>query len=65
MTLGDVTIYSTYLYVHHRVAEAGYPVEIVNGIPSFCAVAARLNMGLVENQKCCTSFLHRIRSRKH
>ena len=51
MTLGDVTIYSTYLYVHHRVAEAGYPVEIVNGIPSFCAVAARLNMGLVEKSE--------------
>lgn len=26
----------------------GYEVEIVSGIPSFCAVAARLNMGLVE-----------------
>ena len=51
LTLGDVTIYSTYLYVHHRVAEAGYPVEIVNGIPSFCAVAARLNMGLVEKSE--------------
>ena len=33
------------------MAEAGYPVEIVNGIPSFCAVAARLNMGLVEKSE--------------
>ena len=47
-TLGDPTVYSTYLYVHKRVAAAGYDTEIVSGITSFCAVAARLNMGLVE-----------------
>lgn len=48
LTLGDPTVYSTYLYVHHKVQEMGYEVEIVSGITSFCAVAARLNMGLVE-----------------
>ncbi len=48
LTLGDPTVYSTYLYIHRLVAQAGYPTEIVSGIPSFCAVAARLNMGLVE-----------------
>lgn len=48
LTLGDPTVYSTYLYVHKRLEAAGYPVEIVSGITSFCAVAARLNMGLVE-----------------
>lgn len=48
LTLGDTTVYSTYLYVHHKVQEMGYEVEIVSGITSFCAVAARLNMGLVE-----------------
>lgn len=26
----------------------GYKTEIVSGIPSFCAVAAKLNIGLVE-----------------
>ena len=41
-------MYSTYLYVHKRILERGYEVEIVSGIPSFCAVAATLNMGLVE-----------------
>lgn len=51
LTLGDPTIYSTYLYVHKRIAEKGYETEIVNGIPSFCATAARLNMGLVENSE--------------
>lgn len=48
LTLGDPTVYSTYLYVHKRILERGYEAEIVSGITSFCAVAARLNMGLVE-----------------
>ena len=48
LTLGDPTVYSTYLYVHKRILEMGYEAEIVSGITSFCAVAARLNMGLVE-----------------
>lgn len=51
LTLGDPTVYSTYLYVHALVKEAGYETEIVSGIPSFCAVAARLNQGLVEKSE--------------
>ena len=48
LTLGDPTVYSTYLYIHKRIVSMGYETEIVSGIPSFCAVAARLNTGLVE-----------------
>ena len=48
LTLGDTTVYSTYIYVHTKLLEKGYEAEIVSGITSFCAVAARLNMGLVE-----------------
>ncbi|MDO4491217.1 MAG: precorrin-2 C(20)-methyltransferase [Lachnospiraceae bacterium] len=48
LTLGDSTLYATYMYVHHIIAAAGYETEIVSGITSFCAVAARLNMSLVE-----------------
>ena len=48
LTLGDVTIYSTYLYLYRRLEEKGYRTVMVNGIPSFCAAAARLNMGLAE-----------------
>ena len=48
LTLGDATVYSTYLYLHRKIEKLGYPVEIVSGIPSFCAAAARLNIGLVE-----------------
>lgn len=48
LTLGDPTVYSTYLYVHKKIQDRGYEAEIVSGITSFCAVAARMNMGLVE-----------------
>ena len=48
LTLGDPTVYSTYVYVHKRVQEHGFPVEMVPGVPSFCAVAAKLNISLVE-----------------
>lgn len=51
LTLGDPTVYSTYLYIHKRVTEMGYETEIVSGIPSFCAVAAKLNTGLVEKSE--------------
>lgn len=48
LTLGDPTVYSTYLYIHKRILERGYQAEIISGITSFCAVAAKMNMGLVE-----------------
>lgn len=49
LTLGDPCIYSTYLYVHRQVRGAGYEARIINGIPSFLAVAAAAGEGLVEN----------------
>lgn len=51
LTLGDPTVYSTYLYLHKRILEAGYETEIISGIPSFCAAAARLNTGLAEKSE--------------
>ena len=51
LTLGDPTIYSTYIYLHKRIKESGYETEIISGIPSFCAVAAKLNHGLVEKNE--------------
>lgn len=48
LTLGDPTVYSTYIYVHKRIAAMGYETEIVSGITSFCAVSARFNDSLVE-----------------
>ena len=51
LTLGDPCIYSTYLYVHKRVQDAGYRAEIISGIPSFIAAAAAVGGGLVENDQ--------------
>ncbi len=51
LTLGDVTVYSTYLYLHRRLLAAGFKAELVNGIPSFCAAAARLGIGLAETKE--------------
>ena len=51
LTLGDTTVYSTYLYLHKKVLEMGYGAEIISGITSFCAVSARLNTGLVEKSE--------------
>lgn len=48
ITLGDPTVYSTYIYVHKKVLARGYRAELVPGVPSFCAVAARLNTSLCE-----------------
>ena len=49
LTLGDPTVYSTYLYLHQKVAAAGYRTKIISGVPSFCAAAAELGMSLCEN----------------
>lgn len=51
LTLGDPCVYSTYIYVHKKIQQAGYETEIISGIPSFCAVSARLNQGLVERSE--------------
>ena len=51
VTLGDPAIYSTYMYLHQRVLSRGYNVEVVPGVPSFCAAAARLNRSLCQGRE--------------
>lgn len=51
ITLGDPSIYSTYLYIHQRVLARGYRAQLVPGVPSFCAVAAALNISLCEGSE--------------
>ena len=51
LTLGDPTIYSTYIYIHRIVKAHGYATEIINGIPSFCAVSAKLQDSLVDRSE--------------
>ena len=48
LTLGDSTIYCTFSYLQHILEADGYEVELVSGIPSFCAAAARLGVSLTE-----------------
>ena len=48
LTLGDATVYSTYTYVHAIVQSRGYEAEIIPGVTSFCAAAAKLGIPLCE-----------------
>ena len=50
ITLGDVTIYSTAFYVGSIIREDGYDCELISGIPSFVAIAARLGVSLSETE---------------
>ena len=51
LTLGDPTVYSTYVYIQRIVKECGYDAEIINGVPSFCAVAAKLGDSLADRSE--------------
>ncbi len=51
LTLGDVSIYSTYAYIQEKVRMLGFETEMVAGVPSFCAVASRLGISLTEAAK--------------
>ncbi|MDD2410477.1 MAG: precorrin-2 C(20)-methyltransferase [Candidatus Methanomethylophilaceae archaeon] len=47
VTLGDVGVYSTYMYVDEEIKGLGYETEVVPGIPSFCSGAAKARIPLV------------------
>lgn len=51
LTLGDATVYATSGYVAPLVEAAGWRVEFVSGVPSFCAAAARLGRPLVSGSQ--------------
>jgi precorrin-2/cobalt-factor-2 C20-methyltransferase len=51
ITLGDPTIYSTYMYVHKEIEKRGYESEIIPGVTSFCASAARAGISICENSE--------------
>lgn len=46
ITLGDPAVYSTFMYTLPYIQQAGVDVEVVPGIPSFCAVAGAAKMPL-------------------
>jgi precorrin-2/cobalt-factor-2 C20-methyltransferase len=51
LTLGDPTVYSTYGYLQKRIGRLGYETEIISGVPSFCAAAAKLGIPLAEGSQ--------------
>ena len=52
LTLGDSTVYSTFLYLVPFLENDGFKVRYVSGISSYCAAAARLGVPLCrEDQK--------------
>lgn len=51
LTLGDPTVYSTYLYLHNEIRKEEYEAEIISGVPSFCAAAAKLHMSIGEKDE--------------
>lgn len=51
LTLGDPTVYSTYIYLHRIIRSRGFEARIINGVPSFCAVSARLGDSLADRSQ--------------
>lgn len=51
ITLGDPTVYASSMYLLERIRSLGYPTEIISGVPSFCAAAARLQIPLVKQSE--------------
>jgi precorrin-2/cobalt-factor-2 C20-methyltransferase len=51
ITLGDVAVYSTYMYVNQFMKNRGFETEIIPGIPSFCSGAAKAQISLMEGNE--------------
>lgn len=51
LTLGDITIYSSFSYLQQILIDDGYTVSLCSGIPSFCAAAASLQTSLVTGKE--------------
>ena len=47
LTLGDPSFYSTYAYIDEKVRADGFETEIIPGITSFSAIAAKLQVPIV------------------
>jgi len=47
ITLGDVTVYSTFMRVGKDIESRGYEMELIPGVPSFCDGAARAKIPLM------------------
>lgn len=48
LTIGDISICSTFSYLQKIVTADGYRTEGISGVPSFCAAAADFGISLME-----------------
>lgn len=49
--LGEVSLYSTYFYVHERLEERGYECRLISGISSVQEICDRLNTALAKGDE--------------
>lgn len=48
LTIGDITVYSTFSYIAEIVERRGYETELCPGVTSFCAAASAAKRSLTE-----------------
>lgn len=51
LNLGDASLYSSFSYIAKIIEDFGYEVEVIPGVTSFCASAAKLKTSLTEMSK--------------
>lgn len=64
ITLGCPTVYASSIYVHRRIHDDGYATEIIPGVPSFCAAAAKMQQPLCEQDEPLTVIPGNCKDRK-
>ena len=64
LTLGDPGVFSSFFYLADGLRERGFAIEVIPGVTSFSAVAARLGQGLTEMDEppACGTFRRMCRS---
>ena len=50
LTLGDPGFYSTFSYLYESFLQNSYEVDIICGVPSFCAASAKLRVPLAQGK---------------
>ena len=51
LALGEVALYSTYIYIHEMLIAAGYESDFIPGISSVAAIAAKLGVALASGNQ--------------
>jgi len=51
ITLGDISVYSTFQYINEFVKKEGFESKMIAGVPSFCAIGSALNISITDKNK--------------